>query len=339
MPAWQLRAKCGNRCGVSLTPRLDYDRWINTVSFATYGVGGVLEERTKLNKERRAAIWFRRQVGVKRSLSRLGGLPALPADLAWPRHGESGAPLHFLAQVDLSRLPPTPFDGAANAASLPNSGLLFFFADMVEEMLWNENGGPFATTRVIFADGAGPERRPPEDIPEILHAYGEKAGGYETGMTVYPHAGLEPHVIDTFGGLQPYPDPSDAYAAAAQTALITSIERAMGPLPVFSGPGSFAALEAAKPREYVHELQFRDGAERRELHCPLHQMLGAGRNIQGTAESLHADGAILLMQIDSDRAVHDEFMFCDGGAAQFWIKPPDLAQRRFGKAWATTEGG
>jgi len=68
-------------------------------------------------------------------------------------------------------------------------------------------------------------------------------------------------------------------------------------------------------------------------------MLGAGRNIQGTAESLHADGAILLMQIDSDRAVHDEFMFCDGGAAQFWIKPSDLAQRRFDKAWATTEGG
>src|SRR5215467_1666014 len=123
--------------GVSLTSRPDYDGSINTVSFATDGVGGVLEER-KLNKERRAAIWFRRQVGAKGSLSRLGGLPALPADLAWPRHGESGAPLHFLAQVDLSRLPPTPLDGAANAASLPNSGLLFFFADMVEEMLWNE---------------------------------------------------------------------------------------------------------------------------------------------------------------------------------------------------------
>jgi uncharacterized protein YwqG len=31
-------------------------------------------------------------------------------------------------------------------------------------------------------------------------------------------------------------------------------------------------------------------------------------------------------------------MFCDGGAAQFWIEPSDLARRRFHKAWGTTEG-
>jgi uncharacterized protein YwqG len=298
----------------------------------------VPEER-KLNKERRAAIWFRRRVGAKGSLSRLGGLPALPAQLAWPRHGESGTPLHFLAQIDLSRLPPTPLDGGANTASLPNSGLLFFFADMVEEMLWQENGGPLATTRVIFADGAGPERPPPGDIPEILHAYGEKAGGYKTGMTIYPHAGLEPHVIDTFGGLDRYPDPRDAYETAAQAAMIASIERAIGPLPVFSGHRSLAALKAAKPREYVYEAQYKDeAAVRRELCCPLHQMLGAGRDIQGMAEELHADGAILLMQIDSDQAVHDNFIFCDDGAAQFWIKPSDLAQRRFDEAWGTTAG-
>ncbi len=307
--------------------------------FATDGKGGMLEERT-LNKKRRAAIWFRRRVGANGVLSRLGGLPALPPKIAWPRHGESGMPLHFLAQIDLSRLPPTPLDGAAKTASFPNKGLLFFFADMVEEMLWNDNGGPLATTRVIFADGAGPERSPPDDIPEILHAYGQRDGGFDTGITVYAHAAaLEPHVIDTFGGVESYPDPDDTYAAAAQAALIASIERAIGPLPVFSGPGSFAAIEAAKPREYVHETRTVDGIVRRELHCPLHQMLGAGRNIQGTAESLQAEGAMLLMQIDSDRAVHDEFMFCDRGAAQFWIKPRDLAQRRFDKAWATTEGG
>jgi uncharacterized protein YwqG len=45
-----------------------------------------------------------------------------------------------------------------------------------------------------------------------------------------------------------------------------------------------------------------------------------------------------LLQIDSDTSLHPEFMFCDMGAAQFWIEPADLAKGRFDKAWGTTEG-
>ncbi len=71
----------------------------------------------------------------------------------------------------------------------------------------------------------------------------------------------------------------------------------------------------------------------------MHQMLGMGKNIQGAAEGARLDGLILLLQIDSDPSVHKHFMFCDMGAAQFWIKPADLAAARFDKAWATTEGG
>jgi hypothetical protein len=32
-------------------------------------------------------------------------------------------------------------------------------------------------------------------------------------------------------------------------------------------------------------------------------------------------------------------LLCDMDAAQFWIKPADLAEGRFDKAWGTTEGG
>jgi uncharacterized protein YwqG len=294
--------------------------------------------QNELSKRREAAIWFRRQAGGKVSLSKLGGLPTLPSEIEWPRQHQSGTPLHFLAQIELSRLPSMPL-GVSSARSLPKSGLLLFFADMVEEMLWNDNGGPFATTRVIFATQAGPERLPPNDIPEILHGFGERAGGYETGINVYPHAVLEPHVIDTFGGVDPYPSPEDTYSAAAQAGMVASIETAIGPLPVFTGPGSGAAIEAANPREYIRELHFNSGVVRRELHWPQHQMLGIGKNIQGTAEEAHADGTILLLQIDSDRSVHKHFMFCDMGVAQFWIKPADLAAGRFDKAWGTTEGG
>src|SRR4051812_32098145 len=69
-------------------------------------------------------------------------------------------------------------------------------------------------------------------------------------------------------------------------------------------------LEAGNPREYILERHMIDGTIRRELNCPRHQMLGYGTNIQGTAEDEHAEGTILLLQIDSDEdRVHEEFMF------------------------------
>lgn len=305
-----------------------------TDSLGTPPPGGLPDD---LDQQREAAIWLRSQAGGTAGLTRLGGLPSLPSDLEWPRHGQSGTPLHFLAQVDLSRLP--PLDGAAGAAALPRTGLLFFFADMVEEMLWGDNGGPFATTRVLFADRAGAERAPPDDIPEILHGFEEKAGGYETGINVYPQAALEPHAIDSFAGMDAYPVQQGTHSWAAQAAMVASIERAIGPIPVFSGPGSQAAIEAAKPREYIQEYHFDGGVVRRELCFPRHQMLGIGKDIQRTAENARADGTILLLQIDTDLSVHDRFQFCDMGVAQFWIEPADLAARRFDRAWGTTEGG
>lgn len=295
--------------------------------------------QNELDNRREPAIWLRRQAGGAAPLTKLGGLPSLPPDIAWPRQGRSGMPLHFLAQIDLSQLPPTPLGSVPAAPVLPRAGLLFFFADMVEEMLWGENGGPFATTRVVFADRSGAERAPPDDIPDILHGFGEKAGGHETGISVYPHAALEPHIIDTFPGMDPPPGDGDARSAAAQTAMIASIERAIGPIPVFSGPGSWDAVQAANPREYIQEYRFDSGVVRRELRFPRHQMLGIGKGIQGTAEGTHADGTILLLQLDTDWSVHNHFQFCDMGVAQFWIESADLAAGRFERAWGTTEGG
>lgn len=253
-----------------------------------------------LKKARVPAIWFRRHSG-KASLSKLGGLPTLPLDVEWPRHRQSGTPLHFLAQIDLSHLPPTPLEDAPNTPSLPRAGLLFFFADMVEEMLWGENGGPFATTRVMFIDHAGPEQSPPGDTPDIFHPFGEKNSEHTSGKIAFGQAALEPHVIETFAEEISIPD---AIVGAA------------------TGDPDCFNRKPGSPFEW-----------------PVHQMLGIGMNIQGTAEEAHAEGLILLLQIDSDMAVDSQFLFCDMGAAQFWIEPADLAAGRFEKAWATTEGG
>src|SRR5215831_17189046 len=72
-----------------------------------------------------------------------------------------------------------------------------------------------------------------------------RAASTPKGNTAFTQAALEPFVIETFGGVAPFPDPDDTYAAAAQAEMIASIERAIGaPLPVFTGPGSFAAIKA-----------------------------------------------------------------------------------------------
>jgi uncharacterized protein YwqG len=246
------------------------------------------------------AIWFRRHPG-KSSSSRLGGLPGLPADIDWPRQDESGTPLHFLGQIDLSHLPTTPLTDITNAPVLPRAGFLYFFADMVEEMLWNENGGAFANTRVVFSPHAGPERSPPDDTPDIGHPFEAKSSEYTKGQIVFAQAALEPHLIETF---------------EEEIVIADAIVDA------FAGDPDRFACKPGSPLEW-----------------PTHQMLGFAKNIQGTADEAHASGLILLFQFDSDFAVDREFEFCDMGAAQFWIEPADLAAGWFDEAWGTTEGG
>jgi uncharacterized protein YwqG len=55
-------------------------------------------------------------------VTRLGGVPNMPADIAWPTR-RSGDPHSFLAQVDLAGL------GVCDGLPLPGTGSLFFFCD------------------------------------------------------------------------------------------------------------------------------------------------------------------------------------------------------------------
>lgn len=288
---------------------------------------------------REPAIWLRRVEGPK-TQSRLGGLPSLPAGIDWPRQTASGTPLHFLAQIDLSEMPPTPLDAAIDDARLPSRGMLYFFADIEEEMLWgwgDERGDDYAASRVIFAEMPGPDRAPPADIPEIGHAFGEMSGGYARGLTIYPARSVQPHVIETFAGAERYFQGGDSVLADELT--VASIERATGrPLPVLAT--SAPRDETNKHPAYWLEYHYTNGQPpRREVRIARHQMLGAAINVQNTADAARQAGHVLLLQIDSDYGVDDSFVFCDMGMAQFWIKPEDLAAGRFERAWGTTEGG
>jgi hypothetical protein len=72
-----------------------------------------------------------------------------------------------------------------------------------------------------------------------------------------------------------------------------------------------------------------------DIFARYHQMLGNTGSSQ-EARPVERD-EVLLLQLKSDYGVN--FMFCDVGEAEFWIKKSDLAVRQFDKVFATTCGG
>ncbi|MGQ0662682.1 MAG: DUF1963 domain-containing protein [Pseudomonadota bacterium] len=98
--------------------------------------------------------------------SRFGGRPDLPAGVAWPMYGD--VPLTFLAQFDLADLRSMP-----NAASLPQTGLLSFFAEyLLCQGCYGSEPGMWA---VLYHDGSRENLvrlEPPPGPERITRAYG-----------------------------------------------------------------------------------------------------------------------------------------------------------------------
>lgn len=295
------------------------------------------EIRAHLETVREPTIWLRR-TSKAHSASKLGGLPSLPPYVAWPRQGVTGTPLHFLAQIDLAHLPRTPLPGSPAGVALPTNGLLLFFADIEEEMLWGQvgRGSAYDATRVLHVTLGSAGLAPPSDIPEIGHAFGQSAGGYAAGLFVFPEAPLESLVIDTFPETEVYF--RDRRTEIANELTLASIERAIAcSAPQYSG--AYNRKEFLRESVAVAPRHMSKGPPRTEIHIIRHQMLGAAASLQGNADTMRERGYISLLQLDSDFGVDNQFVFCDMGMAQFWIAHRDLSAGRFEKAFGTTEGG
>ena len=92
--------------------------------------------------------------------SKIGGLPSLPSPGDWPTH--DGAPLAFLAQIDLADAPP------AIAADLPREGLLSFFY-ACDDSTWGfdpKDAGKSAVRWFPDAKSARPPGAWPKDLAE-----------------------------------------------------------------------------------------------------------------------------------------------------------------------------
>lgn len=83
------------------------------------------------------------QLGV----SRFGGDPDLPPELAWFRNPESDAPLSFVAQLNFAELTALDTD-----KKLPSTGILYFFYDL-DAFLWGFDEKDRNGSHVYFYDG------------------------------------------------------------------------------------------------------------------------------------------------------------------------------------------
>lgn len=154
-----------------------------------------------LKENKKSAIFLQRFWPIEKEIpqtifSYLGGLPMLPKSVAWPLNPYSGFPLHFLCQINCSEMPKI-----GSKACLPETGFLYFFADINEDMLW-EDFGVKNFTRVIYSSenvGNLLERALPESLPEINHETYKSSGQFSLiGQRKYPKWPLIPHVVDVF---------------------------------------------------------------------------------------------------------------------------------------------
>lgn len=293
---------------------------------------------TRLNGNCHPTIWLRR-THTSSSASKLGGLPWLPDGVAWPRQLKSNTPLHFLAQIDLAALPPSPL--VPSGPQLPSSGILYFFADMYETMMWGDGecGKPNDTrysTRVVYAaiPGEASSAMPAALPPQVGHVWGKDGGGRRSsGMRIFPEAPLEAYIVDTFVGCRSI-NP-DAYSIAATERTFACIERVTGgeapvvTVPPYQQAGLTQSFFRTKGQDHSGR-SFGSG------HFVAHQMLGPPTGPHGFKDNVGLGDDVSLFQIASDTGLSDQFSFSQGGPAHFWVKRLDLAAGHFDRAYGTT---
>jgi uncharacterized protein YwqG len=233
--------------------------------------------------------------------SKIGGLPALPANVAWPEW--NGEPMAFLCQLCLEEIA----DGT-DRMGLPQSGVLFFFYDQ-EQATWGFDPKDKGSWQVIYSDQsiAGiPESEAPEGLDED-YIYREKRIAFVPARTYpdYQDERINKLGLDDLQG--------DRY-----------IELCHG---VYQGGPAHQMFGHPSP------VQGND----MDLECQLASnglFCGDSSGYEDPrAQQLEASRSEwkLLLQLDSDDDTY--MMWGDCGRLYFWIRQDDLAAKRFENCW------
>jgi hypothetical protein len=289
--------------------------------------------------------------------TRLGGVPDVPEGFRWPtrrrtrvRYGdriEAGAPLSFVAQINLAELPPV--DGAETR--LPTRGMLWFFYDARFLAYDADDADGF---RVVYS-GAGPDDLRRAEVPGGPGTPGD-ADPFEVfdPVVLAPRAELSlpsPNADPDRGlGLPLDPvedeDGSEAYhemverwdLVGAEAQVSTSadepptlpppVHRVMGWPLLIQNDNMEAECEASTRRD--------EGVLGRLGDVVRAATAGGSREDEGRAfERAARDSWRLLLQVDSDDAAG--MMWGDSGLLYFWIRKDDLAARRFERVWCAMQ--
>lgn len=181
-------------------------------------------------------------------LSRLGGLPTLPDDVAWPMGSvinfDTGdwhqTPLHFLGQIDC---------GEAHGLDrrLPETGLLLFFASLHGEIDWIDSEKPEACYwRVLYCPGVPADqlgRAPPADLEPMQEHYAAYSGVMpgEANPRISPAASVVLYPVTSYPQM---------LGIAALEALSDTLDR---------GPATWAE-EAAMAERFAQRSRWKSAA-------------------------------------------------------------------------------
>jgi uncharacterized protein YwqG len=238
--------------------------------------------------------------------SRLGGLPALPATIAWPAH--DGRPLAFIAQIDLATLP-----SIAARAGVPADGLLLFFYDAVAQP-WGyqpSDAGKFAVVYVADAQQAVVAGTWPDDLPEEVR---------------FPHCGLVPEVTLTL--------PANESLLAEEDPISAELEDAYLELLQALYVEGERCLIGGHPDQIQGEMQLECALVTAGIECGGPE---GYRDPRMPALRKTAHEWRLLLQIPS--ASWANMMWGDGGSLFVWIRESDLRARRFDRTWVILQCG
>lgn len=237
--------------------------------------------------------------------SRFGGVPDVPADFEWPMR--AGAPLAFLAQIDLAQVP---------TGELPAAGWLLLFYDAVGQP-WGFDPLDGDGWRVVYVE-------PTSTIT--------RRGAPEAAMSFDAHALVIRAAIDL-------PDRWDDLLEWAG-AGITRDEREAYDHVVRQVAGDSDDGDLKLCHHLLGLPQMIQNDMRRE--CALASQ-GVNAGNPGAYESARGQPLLagasewrLLMQLDSDEDGLG-WTWGSNGRLFFWIRRTDLAARAFEKSWVVLQ--
>lgn len=262
------------------------------------------DDLDSISKLARSAVSFQatEENGRHAATSRMGGLPALPATVPWPRNQDRS--LAFIAQIELSSLP-----RAAAPEGFPAEGRLLFFYD-VEQGTWGfdpKDAGSFA---VIHVPGAGSrDAEWPADLPE--HARFEVSPlALEETMTLPAWDGV---LIED---LQLSTDQMEAYQ--------NLLDEVSGD----DDPWTYRGLIGGHPDQIQNDMSLECALVSAGLYCGD---ATAYENPRLPDFRKQARDWRLLLQVPSVESAG--MMWGDGGCLYYWMKEEDLRARRFERVW------